>query len=194
MTWTAIVPLKAAAERKTRLAGTLDRAAHSALARDMVVHVIAVLASVDAIGSLRVLSPVPEDLPGTVWEADRGAGLNAELDRVCGLLAGLQLLIIHADLPLLGADDVIAMLEAAETAGAAIAPDRHGKGTNALALHRASAVGFAFGPDSLARHMLGLPGAAIIRREGLALDIDTADDIAAAGGALPLGRWCAGGL
>lgn len=189
MNWTAIVPLKAAAERKTRLAGALDSGAQAALAQDMADHVIATLASVDAIGSIRVLSPASGDIPGTMWEPDHGKGLNAELDRVCAVLAGERLLIVHADLPLLRAQDVAALIAAAEVSGAAIATDRHGAGTNALAMRAATCVGFAFGPDSLARHLERLPHAAVLRREGLAIDIDTADDIAAAKGALPLGRW-----
>ncbi|MES2303364.1 MAG: 2-phospho-L-lactate guanylyltransferase [Pseudomonadota bacterium] len=189
MTWTAIVPLKAAADRKTRLAGALDGTETAALAQGMADHVIATLAGVPAIGSIRVLSPMSGASPGTVWEPDHGKGLNAELDRVCATLAGEPLLIVHADLPLICAEDVTALLSAAEAAGAAIATDRHGMGTNALAMRAAACVGFAFGADSLARHLERLPHAAVLRREGLAIDIDTADDIAAARGALPLGRW-----
>ncbi|WP_068070554.1 2-phospho-L-lactate guanylyltransferase [Novosphingobium lentum] len=189
MNWTAVVPLKAAGTRKTRLTGALHDDAHAALTVDMARHVIATLATVAAIGSIRVLSPAPEAMPGTDWEPDRGEGLNAELDRVCQALEGQRLLIIHADLPLLSAGDVDALIAAAEADGAAIAPDRHGQGTNALALRAAARIGLAFGPDSFARHLQRLPGAATVRREGLALDIDTADDIAAARRALPLGRW-----
>lgn len=189
MNWTAIVPLKAAADRKTRLAGALDGREKAALAEGMADHVIATLAGVAAIASIRVLSPVSGDIPGTVWQPDHGQGLNAELDRVCTALAGLPMLIVHADLPLIGTDDVAALLAAAEATGAAIATDRHGTGTNALAMREATCVGFAFGPDSLARHLERLPSAAVLRREGLAIDIDTADDIAAARSALPLGRW-----
>ena len=189
MNWTAIVPLKAAAERKTRLAGTLDGTALAALAERMAAHVIAALGQVPAIGSIRVLSPVPPTMPGAGWEADLGRGRNAELDRVCGTCIGQKLLIVHADLPLLSAEDVVALIAAAEQSGAAIAPDRHDRGTNALALREVAMFGCAFGPDSLLGHRQRLPGAAVVRRAGLALDIDTAEDMAAAGEALPLGRW-----
>lgn len=189
MNWTAIVPLKAAADRKTRLTGALDSGAQAALAEGMADHVMATLASIPAIASIRVLSPEPSDIPGTVWEPDHGKGLNAELDRVCAALAGERLLVIHADLPLLCAEDITALLMAADAAGVAIATDRHGTGTNALAMRDAVCVGFAFGPGSLALHLQRLPHATVIRREGLAIDIDTADDIAAAQSALPLGRW-----
>ncbi len=186
MSWTAIVPLKAAAARKTRLAGALDGTETAALAQGMADHVIATLAGIAAITSVRVLSPASGDIAGTVWEPDYGKGLNAELDRVCAALTGERMLIVHADLPLLAADDVAALIAAAEAEGAAIATDRHGTGTNALAMRRAACVGFAFGPDSLARHLDRLPDAAVLRREGLAIDIDTADDIAVAKGARPL--------
>lgn len=187
MRWTAIVPLKAAAERKTRLTGALASCARAEIAADMAAHVVATLQRVNA--TIRVLSPTREDLPGTEWEPDQGQGLNAELDRVSRAMAGKRLLIVHADLPLLGADDLAELIAAAERAGAAIAPDRHGTGTNALAMREAVAVGFAFGPDSLARHRQRLPGAVTVLRDGLAIDIDTADDLAAAAGVLPLGRW-----
>ena len=88
--------------------------------------------------------------------------------------------MIHADLPLLSVDDITALI----TDGAAactIAPDRHGTGTNALAIVEPFGFGFAFGPNSFARHCAAAKGKArIVTRLGLELDIDTAADLDAA--------------
>jgi 2-phospho-L-lactate guanylyltransferase len=60
----------------------------------------------------------------------------------------------------------------------AIAPDTHGTGTNALALGRNQPIALSFGPDSFARHMAQAPNAATLTdRVGLALDVDTAEDL-----------------
>lgn len=175
--WTAIVPLKAGPERKTRLAPRLTGEARAALADRMAAHVVACLRAVPSLGTVRLLSQVARPEIEAGWEPDLGNGLNAELDRVRIGLGGSPMLVIHADLPLLSGDDVRALLAAAGAHGAAIAPDRHGAGTNALALARAPAFAFAFGEDSFARHRQALGAVAVIRRPGLSLDVDTPGDL-----------------
>lgn len=177
--WTALVPMKQGADTKSRLAGVIDLPARVALARAMVAHVLACLRDVEGIGDVHLLAPAPEAGLDMAWRGDGGAGLNAELARAHAAIQG-PLLIIHADLPHLTPGDVSALLAAARDAGAAIAPDRHGRGTNALALAGDAPVAFAFGEDSFARHMRLLPAAAIVRRPGLARDLDTAEDLAEA--------------
>src|SRR3546814_18344636 len=62
-----------------------------------------------------------------------------------------------------------------------LAPDRHGSGTNAIALMAAAPFEFAFGENSLALHRTTSGRrAAIVRRLGLSLDVDTPDDLDAA--------------
>ncbi len=86
--------------------------------------------------------------------------------------------VFHADLPRLGAEDVAALLAAGERGGCAIAPDRHGTGTNALAIGDGRAFSFAFGADSFARHRAQAGERfEIVTRPGLALDVDTPDDL-----------------
>ena len=177
MNWTALVPLKPQAERKSRLAERLSSCDRAQLSRDLFGHVAAVLASVPGIAKLVVLADQrPEGWSGG-WLADGGAGLNAELQATP---AARPLLVIHADLPMLTAGDVSALLAAAEAAGSAIAPDRHDSGTNALALADGAPFVFRFGADSFAKHRLQMPQAAVVRRPGLALDLDTPDDLDAA--------------
>src|SRR3546814_3537191 len=74
----------------------------------------------------------PADWDGD-WMADVGRGLNPELEQARKLVAG-DLIVLHADLPLLTPGDVTALIEAASESGLAIAPDRHRTGTHGLAL------------------------------------------------------------
>lgn len=173
--WTALLPFKSSGDRKTRLQSRLDTPQRDALAERLFAHVTQILAAAPAISEIILISQQP--VPG--WRhrhiADAGRGLNAELAAVRSSLPATNLLVIHADLPLLAAADIAALLA---TSGIAIAPDRHGAGTNALALPADEKLPFAFGTDSFARHLAAAGTQAnIVRRLGLALDIDTPDDL-----------------
>ena len=180
MNWTAIIPLKPAGERKTRLAARLSQTERLQLGGLLFAHVASVLQQVGEIGRIVLLSgAAPRDWSGD-WRLDGGRGLNPELQAARAAIDG-PLLVIHADLPLVVAADISALLSAAEAAGCAIAPDRHGAGTNALALHDQRAFSFGFGPGSFARHARQAgTHCHFVRRPGLALDIDTPDDLDAA--------------
>jgi len=187
MTTWAIIPVKASPESKSRLAGVLDATQRSALVEAMLERVI------DAARAARNVSRVcllgtPRNGPTAGIEvlAEPGGGLNAA---IASALAGIaaqgasRVIFIHGDLPLLTAQDV-ELLAAAPAGEIAIAPDRHGTGTNALSLPLPKAKGFsfAFGPDSFARHnaeadRLGLK-IEEIRSPGLARDIDEPEDLA----------------
>jgi 2-phospho-L-lactate guanylyltransferase len=59
-----------------------------------------------------------------------------------------------------------------------VVPSRDGAGTNVLAWRDPASFAPAFGPDSAARH-LELPGAVRLDDPGLALDVDTLEDLRA---------------
>ena len=177
--WTAILPLKLSADRKSRLAPVLSGKERQRLGDQMACHVITELRAVVAIDDIIMLSPRPiADWP-VRHALDQGRGLNAELDALAATVPN-KILIIHGDLPLVTAQDITALVDAAEAKGCAIAPDRHGQGTNALALcTRREGFSFAFGVDSFARHQNSLGDAlATVQRTGLSCDIDTPDDLA----------------
>jgi 2-phospho-L-lactate guanylyltransferase len=178
--WTALVPVKQGPETKSRLSDLLDLPARTALATAMAEHVVSCLGAVDAIEAIHVLSPAPVRLEGVTWMADGGAGLNCELDRAAASLPDGPLLVIHGDLPFLQTGNLVDLLSAAVDTGVAIAPDRHERGTNAVAL-TGTASGFAFGPDSLRLHLGRWPNASIVRQRGLVFDLDTRDDLVEAG-------------
>jgi 2-phospho-L-lactate guanylyltransferase len=175
--WSAIVGLKTAGQRKTRLAPGLSASERDLLAQALFERVIAALEACPTVGRIGILSETPPTSAGLHWLPDRGRGLNAELQAL--EIAGPRL-VIHADLPLVTPDDVEALVVAAR-GGGALAPDRHGTGVNALALDAGGSIEFRFGPGSFARHHEQAGGVlAVIARPGLALDVDTAEDLAEA--------------
>jgi len=177
MSWTALIPLNAPAERKSRLAAALDAPQREALAEELYRHVLGAVQAANIFETILTLSP--SDAPRDVHAKpalQRASTLNAEIARARSLLSG-PLLVINADLPLLAPPDLIAFVAAAERTGCALASDRHGTGTNAVALLAGVPFQYAFGPSSLATHSRSAPEAEVVRRTGLACDLDTPDDI-----------------
>ena len=178
MIWTAVVPIKPFEEAKTRLSCDLTAGARAALAKDMFRHVTSVLDAHPLVGRLVIVSQ--SKIPGCPgeWFRDARLGLNAALEAARRAL-GQPLAIFHADLPLLCDDDVTQLLATAADTGLAIAPDRHRRGTNALALGTDFPFHFRFGTDSYARHLeqaQRAPG--IVQTIGLGHDCDTIEDLA----------------
>jgi 2-phospho-L-lactate guanylyltransferase len=93
------------------------------------------------------------------------------------------LLVVAADLPLASAAGLQRVLEAGRGAPVAVVPSHDGGGTNVLAWSEAASFAPRFGPDSAARH-LAVPGAVRVDEPGLALDVDTAEDLRAVAGRL----------
>jgi 2-phospho-L-lactate guanylyltransferase len=182
----AIIPVKAPAEAKMRLAGVLDPEQRGALVRAMLEHVTEAAASASAIDRTCLIGPSRHGLRGDLpLLDDPGGGLNAALQSALGeaTRAGAsRVVFVAADLSRLVAHD-LQLLALAPAGQIAIAPDRHGTGTNALSLPvpQASGFQFAFGPDSFARHRaeaerLGLQ-VEVIHSPGLARDIDEPGDL-----------------
>lgn len=178
MSWTAIVPFKASGERKSRLAAELSSDERAALSIRMFRHVVDVLQRHPKVARTIVLSNErPADWAGA-WVQDNGGGLNAELERVRADIGG-DIVILHADLPLLQGEDIEALLEATREQPIAIAPDRHGSGTNGLALKAGATLNFRFGPNSFHLHRESAPTCPVVRRDGFGFDLDTPDDLRA---------------
>lgn len=172
-----VVPLNAPGMRKTRLAPALDPAAREALALAMFSQVMAVLQSLPSVRPLLLSPERPAGWSGA-WRAET-APLNSMLERMRDELITEGFAVINADLPLLTAADVQALLDTAGKQGVALATDRHGHGTNAVALAPGERLRFCFGPGSATafrtqrRNLTPMP-----QRPGLAIDIDDADDLA----------------
>jgi 2-phospho-L-lactate guanylyltransferase len=93
-------------------------------------------------------------------------------------------LVIMADLPLVGPDDVREMLSALDGADVMIAPDAHGSGTNAIAFGPHVLMGTEFGMgDSFAAHRRRAEQQGLRLRihvgPGTAYDVDLPSDLVA---------------
>jgi 2-phospho-L-lactate guanylyltransferase len=185
-----IVPLKALAEAKGRLAPEVGPLQRRLLAIAMFEDVIAALQAVPALTAPVVVSPDREvwrraDAMGCrVVEEPPGAGdLNAALTAAAASGAGDgSLLVVAADLPLASAAGLERVLAAAG-APVAVVPSADGGGTNVLAWRDRASFAPSFGPDSAARH-LAVPGAVRVEDPGLSLDVDTVDDLRVVAGRL----------
>ncbi|PLW83147.1 2-phospho-L-lactate guanylyltransferase [Kineobactrum sediminis] len=114
--------------------------------------------------------------------------LNALLAAACRQLVQEHpvddslILVLHADLPLLTAADIDAAVDCyREQQGMVVATDSAGTGTNLLLFSPGLEPRFCFGPGSREAHVRwaqkrNLP-VQVLCRPGLALDIDTSDDL-----------------
>jgi 2-phospho-L-lactate guanylyltransferase len=105
-----------------------------------------------------------------------GIARALELDAACVVL-------LPGDCPLLDPRELERLLTGMPERFAAIVPDRHGTGTNALGLAPPDAIRPAFGEGSCARHVAAARDAgvpfAVDELSSLALDLDTPADVVA---------------
>jgi 2-phospho-L-lactate guanylyltransferase len=200
-----LVPVKALAEGKGRLAPWLSPVERRLLVIAMLEDVVAALQAVTGLERPVVISPdreiwrraeamrcrvveegpaAREEGPGGGEEGPGGDGLNRSLERAAaGLEAPGGLLVVAADLPLASASAIERVTGASAGAAVVVVPSRDGAGTNVLAWRDAASFAPAFGPGSAARH-LEVPGAVRLDDRRLALDVDTLEDLRAAAGAV----------
>ena len=192
----AIVPVKALADAKSRLASVLSPAARRRLVLAMLADVLDALAATTAVTRKIVVTCDAE-----VATAARGKGaailhesqpisLNGALRtalHTCASNPDTICLILPADVPLVTPNEIAALLMD-EPASAqrpqhrvVIAPSLDGGGTNALVLMDHDMMGPSFGTNSFNRH-LELAEALhlnprVVRLPGLGFDIDTPEDL-----------------
>lgn len=187
---TALIPVKPLIRGKSRLRDQLDLARRIELTHDSLRRVVHALRSVSGIGDIVIIS---RDADVAKWAAhwrvehmrERRRGLNAALREARAHYARASaILVLPSDLAALSVTDVQGMLAAARQAGdrcVVIAPDRHGRGTNALLLKPPEVIDFAFGPNSALRHAQRAIAQEIqpiwFRSDSICLDLDSPDDL-----------------
>lgn len=199
--WSLVIPVKALARAKSRLAGVTaaDRAAIVlAMAADTTQAALAcpAVSTVIVVSDDREVRIALESL-GVIVLPDRpAAGLNAALaygaEHAVALHPRDGRAALTADLPALKAAELTGALAVASAAGQAFVADAAGSGTTLYAA--APWVPFApcFGPMSRARHRLaGVAEVDLTAATGLRQDVDTLADLRAAAG-IGLGRRTAG--
>jgi 2-phospho-L-lactate guanylyltransferase len=185
----AIIPVKPFRAGKSRLAGLLGVDDRAALNRRLFGRVLT--ATLAALKPVRVIVVTADPLllplmrgQGLHAVEDSGGGLNAALGLACRHAAARgarAIAVLPSDLPSITADDVRALVANLRPASCCvIAPDEQEEGTNALALTPPAFDFFRFGPNSFQAHLelaktRGMT-VRILRRPGLANDLDTPDE------------------
>lgn len=187
----AIVPVKPLRRGKSRLAGALTEEERAVLNQQLLERTLDTLSTLKELDQVLVVSRDPQALTiarnhgaKTVQE-DGQPHLNTALARatvVAKLHATQGVLILPADLPLLTPDDLLVLIDrAAKPPVVVVAPDRHGKGTNALLMSPAGLIDYDFGEDSFQRHCERARQAGakleIVELPSLGLDLDLPEDL-----------------
>jgi 2-phospho-L-lactate/phosphoenolpyruvate guanylyltransferase len=187
----AILPIKNLDRAKQRLSPELDPTPRRALVEAMFSDTLVALRRAKALPDVLVISSdtraqrIAEGYGATVLaDADNGHNDAALIGlRHASELGVDRALLLPADCPLLEPAelDQLAQWPTPER-GVLVVPDRHGTGTNALLLHPPDAMEPSFGEGSHARHLGNARAAGIyaetVELPSLALDLDTADDLA----------------
>jgi 2-phospho-L-lactate guanylyltransferase len=190
MTW-AVLPLKPLAEAKQRLAPALDAAQRAGLSHAMAADVLAALAATPSLSGILVvtadtdLASLAEVHGARVLSEDIAKGYNEAVARAAAQLdqtGASAMLCVPGDVPLLRADEVARLVAAlAQPPAVVLAPDAERDGTNALGLAPPTLLAPHYGQASFAKHVAAARALAlestILDLPGLALDIDTIDDL-----------------
>jgi 2-phospho-L-lactate guanylyltransferase len=178
----ALVPVKAFATAKARLAPALEPLERSEFARSMAEHVLGAIAPL-------VVAVVCDDSEVARWALEHGAllleepglGLNGAVTSGVQALAEAgadEVLVVHADLPLASG-----LAGLAGHDGVTLVPDRREDGTNVACVPANAGFRFSYGPGSFRRHCdeagrLNLD-LRIVHDQVLAWDVDVPADIPA---------------
>ena len=189
---TILVPVKNLASAKQRLAEVLTAEQRRSLAEAMLRDVLEALAQLDQPESISI---VTGDAVATALARDYGFDLIADHENA-GETAAIALatdvtasggsdgvLVIPADVPLITAAEIEAILDAAPESGTVLVPAADGRGTNAILRRPPSLFPARFGNDSFLPHLENARRSGrqvvILELPGVALDVDRPDDLAA---------------
>lgn len=185
----ALIPVKSLSTAKSRLASSLTQYQRERLVLDMFHHVLRVLLSSEIFERVSVVSSDQQVLENAyLWGAqaipeefhDHNQALHAAALKE--LSEGVtKLLTISADLPLLTSQEIHCFFKQSLQHEVVLAPSRDGTGTNAIMVHPPLVVPYVFGPQSLQNYVDVAKQKRLsfskFHSIGLALDIDTIDDL-----------------
>lgn len=192
MTTVAVLPIKRLDNAKRRLAVEFNAGTRRAIAEAMFSDVLVALRRSTLVEQVIVVSGdhgaqrIAGGYGAIVAESeDQGHNEAARrgIDEALKLGAD-RVLLVPGDCPTMDPrqlDELISI--PVQPPSALIVPDRHGTGTNALLLTPPTTLGPSFGPGSHERHHREAAAAGVhaqtVEVPGLALDIDTPEDLAA---------------
>lgn len=189
-----VIPVKSLATAKQRLAPALEQEERAALATAMLQDVFEAVASWARRPQVAVVTGDAEarslarqcgfELLDDAQE--EGAGESAAVEHATRTLeaqGATSVLVIPGDIPLVTANELEAIYAAAPQSGTVLVPSRDGRGTNAALRKPASLFPLRFGNDSFAPHRAAAAAAGlalvVLPLPGIALDVDTPQDLAA---------------
>lgn len=192
MNTVAVITAKRFTAAKQRMAGAVPEERRLALVEAMLGDVLEAVTGARRVTFTLVVSG--EQVAARL-AADCGAEVIHDSDDAghigaarLGIARALELdaeavVLLPGDCPLLQPREIDSLLTGLPHPFVAVVPDRHGTGTNALAMRPPDAIDPAFGEGSCRRHLelarsAGIPHGTE-RIEGLALDLDTPADIVA---------------
>lgn len=186
-----IIPIKPLNRSKSRLAEVLSPEQRQHFAENMLRHVIGVVRTVPAVAGTLVISrdtralAIARDYGAHTVQESGPQELNSAITRAAQVVAswrGEAVLVLPADLPLIAAEDVEAIIAKGQfEPSIVIASDLVQDGTNALLMRPPGLFTFMYGEGSYQRHTQAAreAGARIESyfSERIALDMDTSDDL-----------------
>ncbi len=189
---TAVLPVKRFGAAKQRLAPGMGATHRAELAAAMLADVLEAIGEARSIERLVVVTSEPraEELARAagaelVADPDEGGHSGAALAGVgrARELGAERVVLLPIDCPLLAPRELERLLTGMPAPYVAVVPDRHGTGTNALALAPPDAIEPSFGEGSCARHVAAARAAGVPygleELPSLALDLDTPADVVA---------------
>ncbi len=187
------MPVKDLANAKQRLSGVLSPEERRALFRAMLEDVLSALAASAGLAGFLIVTRDPEAQQVAIHYRARALVEAANLGHTAASTLGAAtlaregvagMLQLPADIPLVTPADIEVLLRVHGPAPAVtLAPSRDERGSNAVACSPPDLLPLRFGDDSFFPHLqraraLGIEPR-IVQRPGLALDIDTPDDLTA---------------
>ena len=189
----AVVPVKELDRAKERLAPLLSTELRRALMLTMLEDVLGALAEAPGLEGLAIVTvdPAARQMAmrygARIIEAGARDGHSGAVAAAARLLAEEGqpgMLTLPGDIPLVTPGEIIRLLAAHRLAPAfTIAPSRDERGSNAIVCSPPEAVPLRFGEDSYFPHLRAAEACGIrptvLRLPGIALDVDTPEDLAA---------------
>lgn len=189
---TAVLPVKRFGAAKQRLAAGIDDERRAEVVAAMLEDVLEAIGEARPIERTIVVTSEPSAVELAVGagaevlaDPDEGGHSGAALAGIARAsdLGARCVVLLPGDCPLLDPRELERLLTGMPEPFVAVVPDRHGTGTNALALAPPEAIRPAFGEGSRARHVAaareaGVPYA-VEELPSLALDLDTPADVVA---------------
>ena len=189
----AVVPIKNFDRAKERLAGILTASERRSLFTAMLEDVLQTLSQCPALTGIVLVTREPQaqilgqryGARSLIEQSNLGHTAASTLGaRSLAANKGTSMLQLPADMPLIKPDDINALILAHGNGPAiTLAPSRDHRGSNAVLCTPPDLLPLQFGDDSFKPHLAASRALniepAVVERPGLALDIDTPDDLVA---------------